>query len=264
MEQVKTESAHHAQMHKKVKEEFETFKSQNSDIFEASKKLNLVEQQLVLANNNIEEREEIIKSLKANERNFTKEIQMQKQAITEVTDEKEKLVLEVVSLRSELKHVTQAHKSSKETLQSYETKCQKLEKELAESHQRIAELENQMLDLRMSNTQQMENLALEVDTLRFELKEVTLHCNDVDSELEQQKEALQTANAKIDELTDIKKNLESELLDSADEIELFEQEIAAMQQFIRDKSKLLHISSTLCNELLMYLSLLCLVSHLSL
>jgi chromosome segregation ATPase len=223
---------------KLIREDFETFKSQNSDLFEASKKLNLAEQQLVLANNNIEEREEIIKSLKAIERNFTKEIQMHKQTITEVTDEKEKLTLEVVSLRSEVKHMTQAYKSTKETLQNYETKCHHFEKELAESHQRIVELENQILDLRMSNTQQMENLALEVDTLRFELKEVTLHCNDVDGELEQQKEALQTANAKIDELTELKKNLESELLDSADEIELFEQEIAAMQQFIRDKSKL--------------------------
>jgi predicted RNase H-like nuclease (RuvC/YqgF family) len=102
----------------------------------------------------------------------------------------------------------------------------------------MKELEDASRNLSANYEKEMLEHSKHVDGLRFEIKELQvqqLEQQEVQTKLEH---ALTEAKVEIEDLNEVNKNQELELLDNAEELEQFEGEIGAMQQFIRDRSKL--------------------------
>jgi chromosome segregation ATPase len=242
-EKSKLESVLSAQQHKKIKEEYETFKKKNADLFEASRKLDLLEKELYSAKSTIEDKEESIKLLRTSERNVTKELQAAKEEIIEINSENQRIQGNLDYVLNENKGLQTTLSTIKSNLELADQKMEEMKVAQEKALEKIQTIQSEMLDLRVSHTQAMESSAHEIDTLKFDIKELTININESDNELEFHKKELSTAQTKINDLLEMKKTLELELLDSADEIELFEEEIAAMQQFIREKSKICFLFS---------------------
>ena len=241
-EKSKNEAQQYAHMHKMIKEDYENFKRKNADLFEAQRKVELLEQERYSAKINIEEKEESIKNFKTQERTLAKELQLTKESVDELSKERDLLEDEIYAAKQENQSLQRTLSTINIQLQENESKLEQVQAENKEVVAKLEVTQNEFYDMRVAHTTAMESTARELDSLKFELKELTITCNQADNELETNKKELNEAMAKIDELTELNKQLEMELLDSADEIELFEEEIAAMQQFIREKSKIENIS----------------------
>lgn len=236
-EKYKSEATQYQQMHKKLKEEHENFKRKNADLIEATKRLEIAEQELSNVKSVIEEKEESIRTLKIMERNLSKDLELSRSEIQDLTTEKETLQIEVLNVKNEAKAIQTTLSTVTEQFNQNKIKLESKNKDNEELQTKYDELSNKLMDMRVEHIQQMEATARELDSLKFEIKELNLTYAETDNDLEHHKKELSEAITKIAELNEVKKHLEMELLDSADEIELFEEEIAAMQQFIREKSK---------------------------
>jgi hypothetical protein len=234
-EKYKHDAIHFSQQHKKIKEDHENFLKKNADLLEAHSKLQVAEQELISARLAIELKDESIKELKIVERNLTTDLQISQNSVVEANKEKEKLLTDLTEAKNEMKAVQTTLSTVNEQLNQNQVKIQALQKENQEMAAQNDSFQSEMLNLRIGHTQAMEGVAKELDIVKFDLRELNATFAETDNELETQKQHLTEAQTKIDELTNLNKKLESELLDNADEIELFEEEISAMQQFIREK-----------------------------
>lgn len=217
-----------------MKEEHDEFMSKNADLFLATGKLAQAEKELDILKVNMEETQEALRMTRSNEKAQQRELNTTKAEVKDlkITIEKGKydynnMAQEKQQLSSHLERIKEAYEVTEKNLVS----TTQLNLDL---NKRIRDLEEELKEAVSRHEVEMHDASKQIDSLKFEMKELQQthkSQNDVKVQLET---ALTVAQEEINQLQEIKKSQELELLESAEEIEQFEEEIASMQQFIRE------------------------------
>ena len=103
---------------------------------------------------------------------------------------------------------------------------------------RIMELEENLREYATESSSIVENYEGHMEKLRTEMKGLAKKSAEMTAEVKKLKRKMEEKNIVIEDFNKVNHNQELELLDNAEEIELLEQEIKTMQQFVKQRSKL--------------------------
>ncbi len=175
--------------------------------------------------------------LKAAEKTAQRELMSAKMEINEFKVQTEKMTQELHYTKQESIQHSLAEQKMQETYKTMEKSLEETKQKVSESNMKILTLENDAHVVAMEHAKVKEIMDKSVDNLRFEIKDYQKTERRHKKETANLAEKIKKANAIIRKLKDIKSNHELDLLDNAEELQLYEEEINAMQQFIRDKSE---------------------------
>lgn len=237
IEKVRVENATLRKSNKRMKEDHDDFMVKNADLFGATKKLDTVEKELDVLKINMEEAQESLRASKANEKAQLREIHTAKTEIKELQSTLEKSKLDLNLAVTEKVEMATTLGKAMETLETNKQELEQVNELNLDVTRRMQAMEADAAQLAAIHEKEMLEISKQIDGLRFEIKDLQLQ--KLEQEVVQQKleTALKDAKEEIDDLSEVNKNQELELLDNAEELEQFEEEIGAMQQFIRDRSK---------------------------
>jgi hypothetical protein len=226
---------------KKLVQQHDEFMTSNADLFKSNDMLVETEKELDILKADIEETQETLRQVRVNEKTVQRELVVTKTEVRELKTtmenavfEAQHLVQEKQQLSEQLEKLSDVFEVNVQSLQvstvhgqELEKRIQELEKELQTT---IADFENKLLEA---------NLA--VDTIKHDMKFMQQKEKTHIETATHLESALTVAHEEIQQLQQITKEQEQELLDSAEEIEQFEEEVISMQQFIREKGKVLFV-----------------------
>lgn len=218
---------------------------------ETEKELETIKGQMI-------ETQEKFHFLKAAEKAANKELLAVKLEFSECKTAAEKLQQEMHYVQLESAKMAVAESKQAEEYKQLDQQFNHVTEEKNKAITNIAQLEKQAVQLKVEHEAALAAQVKNIDALRFDLREAQKKSKKSKKEMLMMGEKLKKANLIITKLKGVKDAHELQLLDNAEEIELFHEEIAAMQQFIRDKSEFFWIS-----EKCLCLIIVCLQSHTS-
>lgn len=224
-------------LNRKLKEENDGFRLVNGDLQQSVAKLVLTEKELDFTRDKLTEANESVKQLKMAEKILTKELQQSKQDSRELSTSNESNTSTIKALQGEIRQL-------QVTIERMQFTYQELQENLEVNNQQNLELTNKLLELEDTvrnstdeNSKVIETYENSMEKMRADLKATTKKSAEITAECKKLKARVEEKNILIEDLHKVNRNQELELLDNAEEIELLEQEIKAMQQFVKQKSK---------------------------
>jgi chromosome segregation protein len=240
---VKQETVIMQQANKKLKEENENFGKAQRDLTRTVQKLNAAEQQLSIIQIQNDEAQETLRTLKASEKSLQKELQSTKLELNETRNQKEVLGYALEQAKLERKQTMLSLEKAQERIKEAEQKFEASHQENLENSRRLSSLEGEMSQKIIAFSSSSKSIA-ELAPVEAQLQQLTESHQKLEAEhkivlttLEEKKSEIQQMQSKVNKLVSITRNQEMELRETEEDIEVFEHELTAMQQFIRTRCK---------------------------
>lgn len=228
---------------KRIKEEREVLRIKNADLTEIAQRVPILEREIEVLKGNLTETHEALRNTRAAEKSLQKDLQLSKAEVKELKENRDEIAQELLYNQQENKQANLTMDHLREVSRECLLKLDDANLLNVEKSNKITELEAENKAMEDRYERALEQLRKTIDNLNDELKNAQKVVKTETSNKEaksyqaQLMKEIKTFKEQINELTEKNHNQELELLDNAEEIKLFEQEIAAMQQFIRSKGK---------------------------
>jgi hypothetical protein len=224
-------------LNKRLSDENQKYKAENKNYHDTNSVLQQANEELELYKSHFEEMNEQIQLLKKSEKSLLKELlQLKNDAIEkQILFDNNCDKIKILENENQIPQASIEH--DRVTLKDLNTKLEIANQPGLESNDRIFDLEYSLHIQHEENCRMIEKYEITLETLREDVRDTQPKDSSIVKERRKFKKDIEEKNIIIEDLHHVNHNQQLQLLDNAEEIRLLEQEIKAMQQIVKQKSK---------------------------
>lgn len=236
-QQLEDEISKTKEWNQRIQRDNETLRINNKELSQAAQRLTEVEYEAAQLRGEIAEALSNIKLLKNAEKQTQKELTVKQVELMELAAVHEEQHHQLVFTRTERDQAVIQIEKVQTQFREVEGKLGETQSAKGQTAVQVAALEASIVELNAKHAKELEKSRKDVDQMRYDMRGLEKQRVTLRAERTKLKSDLQTSEKTVRKLEKSKRNLELDLDDSMQEIKICEEELTAMQRFIRDQSK---------------------------